>query len=363
MNAEKRRSSGGPSTMKDVAREAGVSTATIARVIHNSGYVSGETRRLVESAILATGYQLNAVAQGLRTRRTFVLGHLLHAISPNPFFANIALGVEEEATSYGCGVLTANTQEDLQLERLAVETLIRRRVDAILFTTVRDEATIRMAIDARIPVVQVERMRLLDMPAVTVDNKRGAFDAVEHLIGLGHRRIAYIGEPPDRPKRYVGDGSLRMVERERLSGYRDALQRNGLAIDDSIVDLGGTYLDLDYARGATRRLLRLLPRPTAIFAACDLIAAGVLQELYANRFRVPDDMSVVGFDDTLAARLTPALTTVSQPMVDIGRLAASMAIAALREPTSGSSGRMAPRQERLTAELVIRDSTGAAPKC
>ena len=353
----------GPSTLKDVANSAGVSTATVARVLHNRGYVAAETRQLVESAILATGYQLNAVAQGLRKQRTLVLGHLLYGISPNPFFANIALGVAEEAAEHGCGVLIANTQEDRHLERLAVETLIRRRVDAILFTTVRDEAIIRLAMDARIPVVQVERTRVLDAPAVTVDNYRGAFDAVQHLIDLGHRRVAYIGERPDSPAHDARDGSLRLVEAERLSGYRDALRHGGLAVDDTIVDLDGRYTDLQYARSATRRLLAVPPRPTAIFAACDLIAAGVLQELSRAGLRVPTDISVVGFDDTLAERLTPALTTVAQPMVQIGRLAAAIAIEALQDLGTETTGGAAPRRERLTTQLVIRDSTGPVSTC
>ena len=344
----------GSATLKDVAEAAGVSTATVARVVHERGYVAPKTRAQVQSAIQATGYRLNAVAQGLRTRRTLVLGHLLLAISPNPFFANIALGVEEEAARHGCGVIIANTQEEPELERLAVETLIRRRVDAIVFTTVRDERTMHAAIAASIPVVQVERSRLATVSSVTIDNYQGAFEAASHLVELGHRRIAFIGEDPERRGAHVEPG-LRLIERERLDGYRDALNRHGLPVDPRLIDLGGRYYDLEHTRTVVGQWLDRAVRPTAIFAACDFMAAGALQEAYARGLHVPRDLSIVGFDDTLAAQLTPPLTTVVQPMIETGRLAAAIAIAAAesRVPASGP-----PRIERLTTHLVVRESTG-----
>ncbi len=343
----------GSATLKDVAEAAGVSTATVARVIHERGYVAPETRAHVQSAIRATGYRLNVVAQGLRTRRTLVLGHLLLALSPNPFFATIALGVEEEAARRGCGVIIANTQEDPELERLAVETLIRRRVDAIVFTTVRDEQTMHAAIAASIPVVQVERSRLATVSSVTIDNYEGAFEAASHLIELGHRRIAFIGEDPDKRGAHVEPG-LRLIERERLDGYRDALVQHGLPFDLKLVDLGGRYYDLDHTRMVAGRWLDQTIRPTAIFAACDLMAAGVLQEAYARGLHVPRDLSIVGFDDTLAAQLTPPLTTVVQPMIETGRLAAAIAIEAAEAHGHATSE---PRVERLTTHLVVREST------
>lgn len=344
----------GSATLKDVAAAAGVSTATVARVIHERGYVAPETREQVQSAIRATGYRLNVVAQGLRTRRTLVLGHLLLALSPNPFFANIALGVEEEAARRGCGVIIANTQEDPELERLAVETLIRRRVDAIVFTTVRDAKTMHAAIAASIPVVQVERSRLATASSVTIDNYQGAFEAASHLVALGHRRIAFIGEDPDKRGAHVEPG-LRLIERERLDGYRDALTRHGLPIDPEIIDLSGRYYDLDHTRTVASRWLDRAYPPTAIFAACDFMAAGVLQEAYARGLHVPRDLSIVGFDDTLAGQLAPPLTTVVQPMIETGRLAAAIAIEAAE--AQGQSPRE-PRVERLTTHLIVRESTG-----
>lgn len=343
-------------TLKDVAVLAGVSTATVARVLHNNGYVAEETRRLVEAAIGDTGYQLNVVAQGLRKRRTLVLGHVLMSIDSNPFFAGVANGVEAEAARHGCGVLTVNAHEDPEVERAAVETLIRRRVDAILFTTARHEASVEMVRVANIPIVQVERAGVPGTHEVTVDNYRGAVDAVDHLVQLGHRRIAYLGVNPDVASPTPFLMRRQTVERERLSGYRDALRNSGLAVNDALIDLEGDYVDLAHARAVTRRWLSLDEVPTAIFANCDFLAAGVLQELYAAGLRVPDDMSLVGFDDTLASHLSPPLTTVAQPMLEIGRLAAAIAIEGT-QLSPGQSAAPSIRRERLSTRLVVREST------
>jgi LacI family transcriptional regulator len=349
-----------PATLKDVARLAGVSTATVARVIHERGYVSNETRAVVSAAIAETGYQLNAVAQGLRRQRSFVLGHVMLSVSPNPFFAGIALGVDLEAATRQCAVLMINTNEDLVMERRAVETLIRRRVDAILFTTLRDLDHLRMVSQANIPAVQVERISDPTGHGVTVDNYRGAYDAVDYLIRLGHRRIAFIGESPE----IVSGGRSREVERERLSGYRDALNLGNIGYDESIVELSGTYFDLEHTRQATSRLLDLQEPPTAIFAVCDAMAAAVLQEVYRRGLRVPADISVIGYDDTTAMYLSPPLTTVEQPMVEIGRAAADMAFEVLEEQSSMprvDGAHSLGKRRRLEARLIVRDSTGPPP--
>jgi LacI family transcriptional regulator len=195
---------------------------------------------------------------------------------------------------------------------------------------------------------------------VIVDNHHGAFQAAEHLIELGHRRIAFIGVDADLPlidraRRLVtGEPERRSIDRDRLAGYRDALAAHGLPTAPELIDLGDTYYSPERGRAVTRRWLAMdeASRPTAIFAGCDLLAAGVLQEIQAQGLRVPDDLSLVGFDDTFASHLAPALTTVAQPMLELGRLSARLAI-------EGASDLAGPvRQERLTTELVIRASTG-----
>jgi LacI family transcriptional regulator len=349
-------------TLKDVAGRAGVSTATVARVLHNNGYVAEETRRQVEAVLAETGYQINAIAQGLRKQRTFTLGHVLQSIAPNPFFSGVAVGVEQEAAIHGCSVVLFTTQGDPERERTGVETLIRRRVDAIIFTKIAHESNVELVINAGIPVVQVERLSPAPAHAVTADNYVGSYEATEHLIALGHERIAFIGVDPMRnaesggPLRTVEIGDPQSVESERLAGYVDALAAHGVPLRNELIDLGDTYYELERARTAMRRLLAL-PReewPTAVFATCDMLAAGALQEIHAYPLRVPEEISIVGFDDTYALHLTPPLTTVRQPMFEMGEAAARLAIAALR----AESEQLAPQTVRLPTHLVQRESTG-----
>ncbi len=341
-------------TLKDVAARAGVSVSTVARVLHNQGYVAPETREVVAAALAESGYQLNAVAQGLRKRRTTEIGHILHSISPNPFFAQVALGSEQAAAEHGRTVVLYNTNGEPDAERLGVEALIRRRVEAILFTTVTDPANVELAVAAGIPVVQVERLSGIETHAVTVDNYRGAFEAADHLLALGHRRIACLGVDP-ASRAQSGPRHRRVVERERLSGFLDAHASHGIEVDDDLVILGESYYDLDAARRAAGCWLALPPaaRPTAIFATCDILAAGVLQQAYGDGMRVPADLSLVGFDDTVGDHLSPPLTTVRQPMAELGRTAVRLAMAAIE-----AGPRAKPLRERLATDLVIRASTG-----
>ena len=342
-----------PATLKDVAARAGVSVSTVARVLHDNGYVSRPTREVVDAALAECGYQINAVAQRLRKQRSAEIGHVLDSISPNPFFAGVALGSERAAAEHGCTVLFHNTHSEADLERAGVEALLQRRVEAILFTTVTDATNVELALSAGVPVVQVERVSDVATHAVTVDNYRGAFDATEHLLRLGHRRVACLGVDPDLRAAQGMAPHRRVVERERLSGYVDALRSFGLAVDDDFVTLGPSYYDIPAARAAVRRWLRLPAqrRPTAIFATCDIMAAGILQEAHVIQLRVPDDLSLVGFDDTYASHLTPPLTTVRQPMDELGRTAVRLAM------TSRANGTSPPLRERLTTQLIVREST------
>jgi DNA-binding LacI/PurR family transcriptional regulator len=346
--------------LKDVAARAGVSTATVARVIHDNGYSSPEARERVFKAVRESGYRLNTLAQGLRTRRTMTLGHVLNGIVPNPFFAEVAIGVEHAAAERGYNVLIFNARDDADRERAGVETLLARRVDGIIFTTALREQSVRMALDAGVPSVEVERTLCDDAASVVVDNYTGAYAAVEHLIGLGHREIGYLGEPVG-PLRGAPDQRIDRVLQERFNAYKDALAVAGAPMRESHLVLGDYAHDPGWADVKTggdylTRLLDQAPELTAVFAASDVLAAGALQALYARRLRVPDQMSLVGFDDTFAKHLTPPLTTVRQPMFEMGIRAANLAIDALSE---GEAAVL--RKESCTAELVVRDSTGPAP--
>jgi LacI family transcriptional regulator len=343
-------------TIKDVANHAGVSTATVARVIHGNGYVADETSTRVQAAIKVTQYKLNSIAQSLRQQRTYVIGHILKSTVPNPFFVQVALGAEQHALEEGYKVLTYNIQGDSDKERRGVETFIHRRVEAIIFTTPMDGANVQLALDAGIPVVQVERPRIAEANKVIVDNYTGAVAAMEHLIQWGHRRIAFIGEDT----KFQQHAIWRYVERERLSAYLDTMKKYNLPIDESLIAQGKHYyLENGGAAGDGRRLtdqiLALEKPPTAIFASCDLTAVGVLQSIYAHGFRVPTEISVVGFDDTYAAYLAPPLTTVKLPMHELGRVAAQIAIDQIETDDRDLA---VSRTEKLQTELVVRDSTG-----
>ncbi|MCB0046642.1 MAG: LacI family DNA-binding transcriptional regulator [Caldilineaceae bacterium] len=351
-------------TIKDVAKHAGLSTATVTRVLQQRGYVAEETKDQVLAAIEETGYRVNTLARALRQQQTKTLGHLLHCISPNPFFARVALGAEKEAHRYGYNVLLYNVEGDPAEERRGVETLLDRRVDGIIFTTAVDPENVQLAVSNGVPVVQVERITHVETHAVLIDNYAGSSAAMEHLIELGHERIAYIGGDPHYYQKRGEPTSYRLIEEERLAGYVDVLNKYGLPVDKQLVALGEYYSMEDggfAGDGAlyTEEFLGVANPPTAIFATCDILAAGALQTLYRHGLGVPDDMSVVGFDGTYAPFLTPSLTTVQQPMLEIGGRAAQILIELQDAPESEEPA--VQRREQLTTYLSVRSSTGPAP--
>jgi len=345
-------------TLKDVARAAGVSVSTVARVIHKNGYVAGDTQRRVETALEQTGYRLNMQAQGLRKQRSSIIGHILKSTFPNPFYVQVSIGVQQYAYERDYGVFIYNIQGDPERERQGVEMFIRRRVDAIIFTTPADPVNTRLALDAGIPIVHVERPLSADVNRVVVDNYSGAVAAMEHLIALGHQHIGFIGQSPDDdPNPHV-----HYVEEQRLAAYTDSLRAHGLPVREDLIAFGSHYhLDPRNYTGDGRRLtdqlLQVVPRPTAIFATSDMLAIGTLQSLHAHGLRVPQDISVVGFDDTYAPFLAPPLTTVRLPMLELGRTAVQMLFALLEDR---ERERHVAHVAELTTTLIIRDSSGPA---
>jgi DNA-binding LacI/PurR family transcriptional regulator len=344
--------------LKDVAVLAGVSTATVSRVLHDNGYVSARARERVEKALRDSGYRLNAVAQELRRQRTITIGLILHGELSHPFVGEIVIGAEQAAAEHGFNVLLFNSRGNPDRERECVETLLERRVDGIIFTTAVHGKNVSLAIDAGVRAVEIERRLCSAASAVVIDNHAAAVEAMRHLVGLGHRRIGFVGEPfPDGDG--DGDGGAD-IPRERFAAYRDALAECGQQLDDSHIVLGrypreqGGWGGLEAGVAYMRRLLRQAPGLTAVFAVSDLVAAGALQALYAERIRVPEQLSVVGFDDTFARYLTPALTTIRQPMFEMGYKAASLAISLIAEDAPGCS------VEFCQTRLIIRETTAPA---
>jgi LacI family transcriptional regulator len=292
------------------------------------------------------------MASGLRAQRSFSIGLVVPAITSNPFFVNVAHGVEEEGLRHGYKTMIFNHNGDETLERYGVDRFLERRVDALLICNATAARNVEAALAAGVPVVQIERETQARSMAVLADNLIRARQAMAHLIGLGHRRIAFIGGDPALLP-YFGPQPL-SVEEQRLAAYREAVDAAGIVSRPDYVRLG-PYYEMPQGSGRAGReamdaLLTLDERPTAVFATCDVLAAGVLQSLHAAHLRVPDDVSLIGFDDTLAINLAPALTTVAQPMQRMGAEAVRLAMAAL-------AGAAEPGTVTLPTWVIHREST------
>ncbi len=285
----------------------------------------------------------NSVARSLVTKESRIIGLFLADIS-NPFFASLTRAVEDAASRNGYAVIICNSDSDPEKENAYISLLRQRYVDGILFlSNSPDRSGLKTAIDGQVPFVVVdEEIKGLTPDGVFVDNERGAYEAVAHLAKLGHRRIAHIAGPP------VYSTPL------RLAGYRRALDAHHVVYDPNLVRFGDFQTAGGYAAAAD--LLRCTPRPTAIFAGNDLMAIGAMQAAWRAGLDVGTDVAIVGFDDIpLASALVPALTTVAQPIADLGRVA-------VRQLVDKIEGRGTRRRIVLPCTLRVRNSCGAMPR-
>ncbi|MEI8332236.1 MAG: LacI family DNA-binding transcriptional regulator [Chloroflexota bacterium] len=335
------------STISDVARRAGVSAMTVSRVVNNSGYVSHETRARVVAAIAELGYVPNALARQLRSKRTKTLALVVSDIS-NPFFTTIARGVEDVAVRHGFSVMYCNTDESETEEAQYLLMLIERHVDGVLLVPAGSSGTSFRLLQAHgMPLVVLDRrLATRRVDSVRCDSEAGAHALTRHLIELGHRRIAVL----------TGRRAI-STSVDRVAGCRRALEEAGLALDDDLVFYGGyNFGNLNQADGhcmAEKLLASTSDRPTAIFAANNFIAFGAIRALREARLRVPEDMSIVAFDDLPVEWVNdPFLTVATQPAYEIGRRAAAM----LLEHLSGE--RAAGGEDVvLPFDLIIRRSS------
>lgn len=324
-------------TISDVARTAGVSVATVSKVINGRYGVAAATSTRVQEVIDALGYESSLVARSLRSHRTGVIGILVAEFEP--FSTEILKGASRAVAGTGYELLAYSggrrAGEDVGWERRYLSRLSGTLIDgAVLVTpTVVDP-------DGAVPVVAIDpHTGPAGMPTVDSDNHHGAVLAVEHLLGLGHRRIAHLAGRPDLES-----------SRLREEGYRAALAAAGLAVDEELVRVGG-YRE-DSAFGPALELLRLPQPPTAVFAANDTSAIAVVAAAASLGLKVPDDLSVVGFDNVPeAAFTTPPLTTVSQPMQRMGAEGVELLLHLL----AGRDER--DMHVRLPTELVRRATT------
>ena len=328
--------------MEDVASRAGVSRALVSLVMRNSPKVSERSRTAVLEAAEELGYRRNLMAHHLASRRTMTIGLVLNDLH-NPFFAEMTDGIHEAALEAGYRIVINTGLRNRAGEKAAVDTFLEFRTDGIILVGSELFGAELEALAAETNLVVAARVSTSDSyDTVSIDDRLGAQMVVDHLANLGHRRIAHI------------DGGPGAGARRRREGYQAAMDRRGLSEQVRVV--AGEYSEHAGTAGVDRLWSDGEP-PTAIFAANDLMATGVLDRLQGRGLRVPDDVSLVGFDNTAAAALHQmSLTTVDQPCELLGRLAAQYLVERLDEE------RTDPVHELLTPSLVCRSTSGPVPQ-
>lgn len=328
-------------TMHDVARVAGVSLKTVSRVVNNEPRVNPETLSKVHLAIAQLGFRRNEFARQFRTGLTSTIGLITEDIA-NPFYSQIASGIETVARAHNCVVITASSEEGIERERSLVHALIQRRVDGLLIVPASgDHAYIQQEAQQGTPVVFLDRPPSnLEADVVLLENRSGAQRGVAHLIAQGHQRIAFIS-----------GFSTVYTGAERLAGFQDALEAAGLPLDPNLLSFEGH--DATQAERIASLMLTQSNPPTAIFAASNRQSLGVIRAAHRSQSQI----ALVGFDDfELADVLPSSITVIRYDAVNMGRLAAEMLFARLAGETT------APRRLVVPVELFTRgmNQTNAA---
>ncbi|MGP8245075.1 MAG: LacI family DNA-binding transcriptional regulator [Bryobacteraceae bacterium] len=332
-----------PASIKDIARAAGVSHSTVSRALRDSPLVNPKTTEEIQRVARDLGYRASAVARGLVTRRTRTIGVVVTTIA-DPFVSEVVSGIELAANDNGYSVFLAGSNADPTREKSVVHSFAERRVDGIVVTSSRVGALYTPLLsEMMVPIVLINNQHPGQfVHSVMIENLKGSRDATSYLIGLGHRRIAYVGD------RYGHQSDT-----ERFAGYREALEQAALPFLPELVVHGdgrpeGGSLALE-------TLLTLTTPPTAIFCYNDLTALGVLRSIHVRKLRVPEDISLVGFDDLFFASYTqPQLTTVRQPRRQMGRMAMESLLKLM-------AGKQSAEAIKVPAELIVRESA-AAPR-
>jgi LacI family repressor for deo operon, udp, cdd, tsx, nupC, and nupG len=333
----------------EVAKRARVSTATVSRVLSQPNVVAPATRRRVMQAVERLGYEPNSTAKNLRTLRT---GKLLVTVPDlsNPFFSLILQGIEDAALREGYAVLVGDTQHDAKREERYALMLKRKEADGLIFLGHRmpEEAAsyIRAQAPRCAPVVNgCEFSPSLGVPSVHIDNARAAYQAMDHLYGLGHRRIGIVTGP-----------LVSQLSRDRLSGATARAKKQ--KAEREFIVMHGDF-SIESGAAAAERLLGRRERPTAIFCFNDEMAMGVVEVAKTLGIHVPQQLSVVGFDDIRFSRhMDPPLTTIAQPMRQIGEGTVRLLLSIL----AGGHDAETPESVTLPHKLVVRASTGPPPR-
>lgn len=330
--------------LKDVAKLACVSSGTVSNVLSKRRKVSTFTERRVLQAIKKLNYQPNLVARSLRRGNITNLIALLVPDVSNPFYAEISKGCEDCAKKYGYALLLCNTIYNTGFIKTYIQILYQRQVDGIVFTSAPDEEYISEMGKIKLPFVVVDDAKdNTDFPVVKIDNINSTYKAVSYLIKRGRKRIGFISET-----------SKMDTIKERFKGYKLALKENSIDYNPSIVSFGeeNNIKEIQYGYNAMQNFLKNKLKIDAVFATNDLIAIGNLRAIKEFSLKVPDDIAVIGFDDIeLASYVEPKLTTVHQPIYEIGFSAIELLIKIINKE------KLKEKKIILGTELVIREST------
>ena len=331
-------------TIEDVAMRAQVSRATVSRVLNNNSRVDETLRARVLEAVQALGYQPNHVARRLRARSSTVIGLIISDIQ-NPYFISVIRGVEDTSYAQHMSVVLCNSDEDVAKQQLYLQLMESEHVAGLIIVPANshDNAGLVRLKQAGIPIILLDRtVETLQVDAVKVDNVRGAYEAVNHLIALGHQRIGMISG-----FKHLTTGD------ERYHGYRNALHAAGLLIDDKLVRFGDFKTESGYR--LTRELMSVLNPPQALFVANNLMTLGAMRALRELGVRIPEDVALVGFDDMpWSGELFSPLTAVSQPTYELGQEAVQLLMRRISQPNAPY------RTVVLQTRLIVRESSGAA---
>jgi len=330
-------------TIKDVAKEAGVSIATVSYVINNTRYVSTELMEKTNKAIKKLSYRPDAIARGLKTKKTHTIGLIISDLS-NPFYSSLIKGVENFAMKKNYSLIICNTNETLNKENLYIDVLLKKKIDGLIIAPTGKNIEIFAQLkDEKVPFVFVDRkIKGIEIDVVLSDNIKGAYEATKHLIELGHKKIGVL----------IGLKSI-TTSIERFRGYKKALKEYNIDIDPKLLVEGSSRIES--AQESIVELLNKPYRPTAIFSTNNLMTIGAMRGIVKKGLKCPDEISLVGFDDfDWASTFKPTLTTVAQQPYKLGEKAAEM----LCKRIKNKSGKF--KEIRIPTELRIRNSTGPA---
>lgn len=328
-------------TLEEVAKESGVSVATVSRVINNRNYINPETRIKVEKAIKKLNYRPNRVAQRLRFKEgeKKLIGLLVPDIQ-NPFYVDVVRGIEETAYSRDYAVFVGNFAQDVKKEKMYLDIMRSESIDGLIVapSNEKDSEVINI-VKSGLPIVCIDRgLSEVDVDVVLVDNQKGAFDAVEYLIQCGYKRIAYVGGLQQIPTTI-----------QRKEGYEAALKKYNLPVNSKYIKYGDSKHES--GRKLTAELLDLQTPPDALFTGNNLITLGALETIHTRKLKIPEDIAIVGFDDMYwSISLNPPLTAVKQPGYEIGKRAAETLFQRVKEPNRE------PVKMVLKTELIKRNS-------